>query len=169
MRYPKIFFILCAVLFPLHVLVTTAAARTDIISHMVVDPNPEVFSSLIMFTGEGLDPDMGPVFLVQADVFLFDTETGRPLVSKDGTEICNPCSFSLDGETRTHRMIIDDLVENAGGFPDRTDSKPVIFTSIAVVIKPNDASLVVSCDISKITDDKFKSVAPCPSPPPRSQ
>jgi len=49
------------------------------------------------------------------DVFLYES-TDEPMTSRIGAEVCNPCSFTLDSNTRKVAISVDDLITKAGGF-----------------------------------------------------
>ncbi len=51
------------------------------------------------------------------DVYLTDRSTELPLTSATLTEVCNPCSFSLDGASPQLTLTLDSLLVDAGGFP----------------------------------------------------
>lgn len=51
------------------------------------------------------------------DLYLIDRSTELPLTSATFTEVCNPCSFSLDGATPQLTLTLDSLLLDAGGFP----------------------------------------------------
>lgn len=51
------------------------------------------------------------------DLYLFDQNTSQPVRSTSNQEVCNPCTYTLNNSNRKRRIVIDDLITSAGGFP----------------------------------------------------
>lgn len=51
------------------------------------------------------------------ELYLYDQMTSLPLMSLTNQPVCNPCNLPLNTTTRKRRIIIDDLITAAGGFP----------------------------------------------------
>lgn len=51
------------------------------------------------------------------ELYLYDQATSLPLLSSTGQSVCNPCTLPLNTVTKKRRIIFDDLITAAGGFP----------------------------------------------------
>jgi hypothetical protein len=59
------------------------------------------------------------------ELYLYDQQTGQPMISGGGTDVCNPCTFNLGaggggGGSRKQTIYVDDLITAAGGFGGAT-------------------------------------------------
>jgi len=51
------------------------------------------------------------------ELYLYDQMNSQPLMSLTNQPVCNPCHLPLNTTTRKRRIIVDDLITAAGGFP----------------------------------------------------
>lgn len=51
------------------------------------------------------------------ELYLYDQMTSQPLMSLTNQPVCNPCNLPLNTTTKKRRIIVDDLITAAGGFP----------------------------------------------------
>jgi len=121
-----------------------AAAETFVFSHLletsgsILDTQTVYDTDIYMTYTAGLagtDPGLG----ASVDVYIFDEQTGQPLVSATALDVCAPCTFPLgDGsiEPRKRKINIGSLIEDKGGFPS------VVVTGFAVVVVNGDAGNV---------------------------
>lgn len=71
---------------------------------------------------------------IDVNLYLFDDNTGLPLVSARNNEVCNPCRINLGtAQTRKRLVRLDDLINQSGGF-----SKQVL-AGYALVVVDGDA------------------------------
>jgi hypothetical protein len=56
------------------------------------------------------------------DFYLYDQQTGQPMIAGGGTAVCNPCTFNLGGASgaRKQTIYVDDLISAAGGYGGAT-------------------------------------------------
>lgn len=59
------------------------------------------------------------------EFYLYDQQTGQPMLGGGGTAVCNPCTFNLGiggstGGPRKQTIYVDDLINAAGGFGGAT-------------------------------------------------
>jgi hypothetical protein len=56
------------------------------------------------------------------EFYLYDQQTGQPMIGGGGTAVCNPCTFNLGGAggARKQTIYVDDLITAAGGFGGAT-------------------------------------------------
>ena len=59
------------------------------------------------------------------EFYLYDQQTGQPMLGGGGTAVCNPCTFNLgagggSGGSRKQTIYVDDLITAAGGFGGAT-------------------------------------------------
>jgi len=50
------------------------------------------------------------------DFYLYDQQTGQPMIAGGGTAVCNPCTFNLGTSARKLTIYVDDLITAAGGY-----------------------------------------------------
>lgn len=98
-----------------------------VIPHIVeagsrITKTPNTFDTTISVTYTAGLVDSQPSSNATVDLYLFNQTTGDLLLSKTGDEVCSPCSFDLGpGEDRKLTIRIEDLINEAGGFPTDTD------------------------------------------------
>lgn len=51
------------------------------------------------------------------ELYLYDQMNSQPLMSLTNQPVCNPCNLPLNTTTKKRRIIVDDLITAAGGFP----------------------------------------------------
>lgn len=98
-------------------------AETFVIPHILetsgrITGSQNTFDTTIFVTYIGGLIDSQPSPGATVDLYLFDQITGGLLLSKNGDEVCNPCSFDLDSNDRKLTIKIEDLVKEAGGIPE---------------------------------------------------
>jgi hypothetical protein len=59
------------------------------------------------------------------EFYLYDQQTGQPMLGAGGTAVCNPCTYNLgaggsSGGSRKQTIYVDDLITAAGGFGGAT-------------------------------------------------
>ncbi|MEW6736043.1 MAG: hypothetical protein AB1489_32415 [Acidobacteriota bacterium] len=67
---------------------------------------------------------------ITLDIYIFDDQTGLPLRSAAGFEVCNPCSYSFASGSRKKTLDIGSLLIAAGGFP-----RPVVTGQINAYVR----------------------------------
>ncbi len=75
---------------------------------------------------DGAGPDDAGAFV---DWFLLDPETGEPLLSATGEEICNPCDETLGDGNRSAWFEMDDRAAQVGGLDDIAEAIAVTTVS----------------------------------------
>jgi hypothetical protein len=123
MSYLKTIFknaIVISSLFLLVLLGLRSKAETFVIPHILetsgrITGSQNTFDTTIFATYTAGLFDSQPSSGATIDLYLFDQLTGDLLLSKTGDEVCNPCSFDLDSNSKKLTIKIEDLIREAGG------------------------------------------------------
>lgn len=76
------------------------------------------------------------------DLYLFDQATSQPMTGGGGVPVCNPCTYLLDALKPSRSVLVEDLVDAAGGFGGTT-------------VKLGFAVMVVSGDVDGVQAQSF--------------
>jgi hypothetical protein len=102
------------------VAVRDAAARAFVIPHILeksgtITNTTFTFDTTLFITySPGLASGKTPKG-AGVSLYLYD-DTGKTLKGGGTNDVCNPCSFGLDGQSRKRTIVLDDLIMAAGGF-----------------------------------------------------
>ena len=98
------------------------------IPHFTLEIQPFPLDDTVIFaTYTGGLADGGAPVGASFDLYVYNRDTGQPLQSMTGANVCNPCSFVLgsgaanDAAPRTRTLSITQLIQAAGGLNLFTD------------------------------------------------
>ena len=112
---------LCALTTLLSSALGSAQAKTFSFPHMLevsgrISDTQYTFDTTMFMTysgGRAGCPDNGGA---SVDLYLYDQSTSLPMLSGAGAAVCNPCTFDLNSTSPHQSILMEDLIDNAGGF-----------------------------------------------------
>lgn len=104
------------------VMTGSASARTYCFPHVFdqkgrISNTPYTFDTTMFMTYTGGIACVGDDPAVTVELYLYDN-SGAPMRSITGADVCAPCSFSMGRGARNLTLNIEELVDAAGGMPN---------------------------------------------------
>lgn len=100
---------------------TPSPKRTYVVPHILetsgsINTTTFTFDTFVYAVYTPGLPGTRPGSGASVEVFLYDEDSGEPMIGGNGTPVCNPCTFRLSSQSRKQTISLENLITESGGF-----------------------------------------------------
>ena len=70
----------------------------------------------------------------QVDIYLFENQTGQPMLGPDNSPRCDPCTVNLSAADRKETIAFESLIQNSGGYGTNPNTGNPITTILGYAV-----------------------------------